>query len=45
MPSTSSPPEQIVTKLMRKPFFIPETKQLDNLFEEMQKFGHKIALL
>ena len=45
IPSSSSPAEQIVTKLMRKPFFIPETKQLDDLFEEMQKFGHKIALV
>ncbi|MFL2665344.1 MAG: hemolysin family protein [Dehalococcoidia bacterium] len=45
IPSTSSPAEQIVTRLMRKPYFIPETKQVDDLFEEMQKFGHKIALV
>lgn len=33
-----------VTRLMRTALFTPETKLLDDLFEDMQQSGHKIAL-
>ena len=35
---------QPVTRLMRSALFVPETKQLDELFGMMQQTGHKIAL-
>lgn len=37
--------DQPVVKLMRQAYFVPETKRLDDLFEEMQESGHKIALV
>ena len=36
--------DQPVIRLMRQAYFVPETKHLDELFEEMQESGHKIAL-
>ena len=37
--------DQPVINLMREAYFVPETKRLDDLFEEMQESGHKIALV
>jgi putative hemolysin len=37
--------EQPVIDLMRQAYFVPETKRLDDLFEEMQESGHKVALV
>ena len=34
-----------VINLMRQAHFIPETKRLDDLFDEMQESGHKISLV
>ena len=34
-----------VINLMRQAQFIPETKRLDDLFDEMQESGHKISLV
>jgi len=34
-----------VINLMRQANFVPETKRLDDLFEEMQESGHKITLV
>ena len=34
-----------VINLMRQANFVPETKRLDNLFDEMQESGHKITLV
>ena len=34
-----------VINLMRQANFVPETKRLDDLFEEMQESGHKISLV
>ncbi|GIT60030.1 MAG: hypothetical protein Ct9H300mP19_19780 [Dehalococcoidia bacterium] len=34
-----------VINLMRQGHFIPETKRLDDLFDEMQESGHKISLV
>ena len=36
--------DQPLIRLMRQAHFVPETKHLDELFEEMQESGHKIAL-
>ena len=37
--------DQPVIRLMRQAYFVPETKRLDDLFEEMQESGHKVALV
>ena len=37
--------DQPVINLMREAYFVPETKSLDDLFEEMQESGHKVALV
>ena len=37
--------DQPVINLMRQTYFVPETKRLDDLFEEMQESGHKMALI
>jgi putative hemolysin len=37
--------DQPVINLMRHTYFVPETKRLDDLFEEMQESGHKMALI
>ena len=37
-------PTQPVTQLMRPAMFVPETKNLDDLFEAMRQSGDKIAL-
>jgi|TARA_B100000959_G_scaffold167584_1_gene175520 putative hemolysin len=37
--------EQTVINLLRQANFVPETKRLDDLFEEMQESGHKISLV
>jgi putative hemolysin len=37
--------EQPVIDLMRQAYFVPETKRLDDLFEEMQESGHKVVLV
>ena len=34
-----------VINLMRQANFVPETKRLDDLFDEMQESGHKISLV
>ena len=34
-----------VVNLLRQANFVPETKRLDDLFEEMQESGHKISLV
>ena len=34
-----------VINLMRQANFVPETKRLDDLFDEMQESGHKITLI
>ncbi len=34
-----------VINLMRQANFVPETKRLDDLFEEMQESGHKISMI
>jgi putative hemolysin len=34
-----------VINLMRQANFVPETKRLDDLFEEMQESGHKISMV
>jgi len=34
-----------VINLMRQANFVPETKRLDDLFEEMQESGHKITMV
>ncbi len=34
-----------VINLLRQANFVPETKRLDDLFEEMQESGHKISLV
>jgi putative hemolysin len=34
-----------VINLMRQAHFVPETKRLDDLFDEMQESGHKISLV
>ncbi|MDA1278511.1 MAG: hemolysin family protein [Chloroflexi bacterium] len=34
-----------VIKLMREAYFVPETKRLDDLFEEIQESGHKVVLV
>lgn len=37
--------ENTVVNLLRQANFVPETKRLDDLFEEMQESGHKISLV
>ena len=37
--------DQPVINVMREAYFVPETKNLDDLFEEMQESGHKVALV
>jgi len=37
--------DQPVIDLMRQAHFVPETKLLDDLFEEMQESGHKVSLV
>ena len=37
--------DQPVINVMREAYFVPETKSLDDLFEEMQESGHKVALV
>ena len=34
-----------VTKHIRDPFFVPETKRIAEMFEEMRKDGHQMALI
>ena len=34
-----------VTNLIRDPFFVPETKRTAEMFEEMRKDGHQMALI
>ena len=34
-----------ITKILRKPYFVPETKNIDDLFKEMQKLHQHIAIL
>tara|TARA_Y100001936_G_C16035055_1_gene648026 strand:- start:227 stop:1510 length:1284 start_codon:yes stop_codon:yes gene_type:complete len=38
-------PDNTVVNLLRQANFVPETKRLDDLFEEMQESGHKISLV
>ena len=37
--------DNTVVNLLRQANFVPETKRLDDLFEEMQESGHKISLV
>ncbi len=37
--------DQPVINLMRQAYFVPETKRLHDLFDEMQESGHKISLV
>jgi putative hemolysin len=37
--------KESVINLLRQANFVPETKRLDDLFEEMQESGHKISLV
>lgn len=34
-----------IRKILRKPYFVPETKNIDELFKEMQKLHQHIAIL
>lgn len=34
-----------IRKILRKPYFVPETKNIDDLFQEMQKLHQHIAIL
>ncbi len=34
-----------IRKILRKPFFVPESKKVDDLFKEMQKLQQHIALI
>ncbi len=34
-----------IRAILRKPYFVPETKNIDELFKEMQKFHQHIAIL
>ena len=38
-------PDFSVINLLRQANFVPETKRLDDLFDEMQESGHKISLV
>ncbi|MBC8453180.1 MAG: HlyC/CorC family transporter [Chloroflexi bacterium] len=38
-------PNLSVINLLRQANFVPETKRLDDLFEEMQESGHKISMV
>jgi putative hemolysin len=38
-------PELGIINLLRQANFVPETKRLDDLFEEMQESGHKVSLV
>jgi putative hemolysin len=38
-------PQTSIINLLRQANFVPETKRLDDLFEEMQESGHKVSLV
>jgi len=38
-------PQLSIINLLRQAHFVPETKRLDDLFEEMQESGHKVSMV